>query len=389
VTSSTPPPVPGSAWHVEDWLDRYRTGELPEPEERRVTAHLEKCAECTRKLAELEEFSALLSRGFAAEHALRVGGAEPDWERQRGEVLARSLQPGRRAAAGAEPVPPVRKSPVLLRYLPQAAMAVLAGIVLGVLYQQGVRSPGQAERSLRKDAAESSRATAVPREVPGSAPAPDRGFPDPTFPDQDRLSAERDGTPSDQASDRASERSRELFPRGPEDVNGVDARPPEAAPSPEPAAPADRAQSKEKGVAAARAPAPAAADERAAAGRRDGQGVEGAAEAEAGAAAGDFATLEEARADVAAEAEADAAKQPAAPPPAFPRANAKGQPLPEEDLLQRMDFLARKALASESRREKQQALAFWRDSVAHRYDLDPRRKRAAAALVDSLARTKE
>jgi hypothetical protein len=58
----------------------------------------------------------------------------------------------------------------------------------------------------------------------------------------------------------------------------------------------------------------------------------------------------------------------------------------EMDALQRMDLYARKALASGDSLDAKRALAFWRDSVAARQDLDAARKRAAAALVDSLAR---
>jgi hypothetical protein len=56
------------------------------------------------------------------------------------------------------------------------------------------------------------------------------------------------------------------------------------------------------------------------------------------------------------------------------------------DPLQRMDLYARKALASGDSLDAKRALVFWRDSVALRQDLNAARKRAAAALVDSLAR---
>ena len=60
-------------------------------------------------------------------------------------------------------------------------------------------------------------------------------------------------------------------------------------------------------------------------------------------------------------------------------------PATAADELQRLDLYTRRALSTGDGLAATRALEFWRDSVASRADFDPRRKRAAAALIDTLA----
>lgn len=135
--------------HVAALLDRYRTGELEGPVRERVEAHLAVCPACTADLAALSEFAATVGRGYAAEETLAAASA-PDWARQRQAILARSS--GR---AG-------DRRPWAARWGPQAALAVLALIAVGVLYNRGVQGPADAERALTPPTGEPRAAASRP-----------------------------------------------------------------------------------------------------------------------------------------------------------------------------------------------------------------------------------
>lgn len=126
--------------HVEELLDRYRTGELDPAERRRVEDHLEGCEGCRSALAALEAFSKTVERGYAAATGARSAGREPDWGRLRAAIVERT--------SGRKPGPRRFR---LARHAPQAAVAVLALVALGVLWQQGIRGPADADRALRDD----------------------------------------------------------------------------------------------------------------------------------------------------------------------------------------------------------------------------------------------
>lgn len=135
--------------HVDELLDRYRTGELDPAEERSVEEHLASCEPCRSALAALGDFSRTVERAYAAETAARALEREPDWGRLRAAIV------GRTSARGAAP-----GRSWLARHAPQAALAVLALVAVGVLWQQGIREPADAERVFRDDrrAAASDRA---------------------------------------------------------------------------------------------------------------------------------------------------------------------------------------------------------------------------------------
>lgn len=322
-------PTGGEA-HVERWLDRYRTGELDEAARRRVEAHLAACADCARELTELEAFSATMARAFEAGRQL-AAPSEPAWDRQRRRIVARTMEDSRLHEGWAR---------VLRQYAPQAAMAVIALIALGVLYREGVRGPGEAERRLQEPAPAPSLAkTAGPaRETgPQAAGAPEAA-PQPRAEAHARIL----GAPAPAEETQAAN-----------EAEGAMKEEPGAA-RPVPSAPRGFAAGREKAPAEARVkpPAPAAAEP-----RRD-ETDEDRAKAMAG---------------------RTAAAAPHAP------ADLAQSPLKHMDELRRLDFRAHRALASSDTAEAARVLAFWRDSLQGRGDLDPERMRAAAALVDSLA----
>lgn len=145
--------------HVDELLDRYRTGELDPAEERRVEEHLASCEACRTAFATLGDFSRTAERAYAAETAARALEREPDWGRLRAAIV------GRTSARGAAP-----GRSWLARHAPQAALAVLALVAVGVLWQQGIREPADAGRAFRDDR----RATASDRALPSEENAESR-----------------------------------------------------------------------------------------------------------------------------------------------------------------------------------------------------------------------
>ncbi|MGH7551010.1 MAG: zf-HC2 domain-containing protein [Gemmatimonadota bacterium] len=152
--------------HVEELLDRYRTGELGAADRRRVKAHLEECEGCRSALAALDDFSETVERAYAAETTARAAEREPDWGRLRASIVARTT------ARGSAP----RRS-WLARHVPQTAALVVALVALGVLWQQEIRGPADAGRALRserpvassdRDAMPADRSTDTPS-LPGVA----------------------------------------------------------------------------------------------------------------------------------------------------------------------------------------------------------------------------
>ncbi|MDX1623516.1 MAG: hypothetical protein R3199_06005 [Gemmatimonadota bacterium] len=158
----------------EATLDRLRSDELEEAERERAAAHLEGCPRCAAALAELEAFSGTVGRGYAAARTL-AAGREPDWAAQRAAIVERTSGRRERSRLGG-----------LLRWAPQAAVVLAALIALGVLVEEGVRGPGDAERIRREAPApapaggdreeelDRRRAAQEPpaRERPAEAPAP-------------------------------------------------------------------------------------------------------------------------------------------------------------------------------------------------------------------------
>ena len=138
--------------HLDDTtLDRWRTGELAEGERTRVAEHLERCEECARALAELEAFAGTVGRAYAADRAAADAQA-PDMARLRERIeaatRAREFVARRRAWT---------------RWMPHAAAAVVALLVVGVLWREGFRAPEDAGRLARPESA------AVERALEGAA----------------------------------------------------------------------------------------------------------------------------------------------------------------------------------------------------------------------------
>lgn len=304
--------------HVEELLDRYRTGELDEPDRQRVERHLGACAACRGELEALTAFALTVERGYAAERAARAAEREPDWARLRASIVERTA--ARHAGAGR-----LR----LGRYVPQAALAVLALVAVGVLWEQGVRGPDEAERVLRSERRTASRGDQA-SEGPGG-PAVTAGA--------DRLERERD--------DRFAAPAE--LPEGQEPVGNVGVEPPD-----------EERVGHDVALDEFRDADPA--------GRRAGQ-----AEAEPSADQPDR---------LAKAAEAAAPGEGAAAQAREEDAEANVAPPPE---LERFQTAARTALSEADTLRAARALAQWRDSLAPRQDLPPALERAARALADSLA----
>ncbi len=360
---------PGGGAHVEPWLDAYRTGELEDSERLRVERHLERCPDCAARLAEIESFGRLVARGFTA--GATGAAAEPDWDRQRREILARTVEPR-----------PVERRPArLFRFAPQAALAVLALLVLGILVREGVHGPGDLERALEKEkpVTRGVSGPTPPAAVGGEAPAASSGG----FKEglEERPSAS-DSFASSSRPDEAASADRAPGAEGPPADRDA------ARPGVEPAAGAGvvggleearKARAAEREELAAAAPAPGGERKRAVALNEAAQKPAAADAKEA-----DFSGLDREAGRAPSEAN-DSGR-------AADELQPSRQTVPLHagpalmDALQRLELYTRKALASRDSVETARALAFWRDSVAFRTDLDPARKRAAAALVDSLAR---
>jgi hypothetical protein len=318
---------------ADELLDRYRTGELGEPDRLRVERHLETCEACRAELEALAVFTRVIERGYAAERAARAAEREPDWARLRAAVIARTS--GRRSRA---------QRSRLARYIPQAALAVLALVALGVLWEQGVRGPGEAEQALRSEHRTGSRADGAGEDSGGPAVTPGADRMERAA-REDRFAA-RAGAPETrepmeealpESPDEANERRRDAAledARFRVDVDGVEREADRAAEG----APADEA------VAEAVAPVGQAQDQAGAEARPD-------------------------PARPAAQAREEHAKAAAAPPP----------------VLERFQRSARNALSEADTLLAARALAQWRDSLAPRRDLPPDLERAARALADSLA----
>jgi len=317
--------------HVGELLDRYRTGELDEADRLRVEGHLEACPGCRRELEALAAFARAVERGYAAESAARAAELEPDWARFRASIVARTsarASGARRARLG--------------RYVPQAALAILALLALGVLWEQGVRSPEEADRALRTERAVGGRSDPLEDRRGGPAATPgadgkERGGGDDRFADRARAPETQEPTEGvpPESPDRANERRRGVAVedagfRG--DVDG-----------------ADRAG----------AEMPAEAEE------NRGQAAAPAVGAEKRDEALDHLDLDRPE----AQAREEVGKAAAVAPPD----------------LERFQRNARNALTEADTLLAARTLAQWRDSLAPRRDLPPELERAARALADSLA----
>lgn len=366
----TPTP-PAGGTHVEPWLDAFRTGELAAADRVRVERHLARCAECAARLAEIESLARTATRAFAAGAGL-ASRAEPDWGRLRAAILARTVGPA----------PAPRPRPSLLRFAPQAALAAMAVLVLGILAREGVRGPADLERALegRKDVARSTLKPATPPEVEEKA-------------DVSRDAAERNGWFADLPEPR------DTPPAGPPEAGATTSPAAEEAPAAAGAPLGGLEGGREFEARAKPEPTPGL-NERAAAApetaRRDAAALKAQAR-DKEARTNEIAQeprdegVEADRMEVVEDGKAadDERQAPAAVADNDQRAGELGATAPGADMdeLQRLDLYARKALASGDAADRTRALDFWRDSVAGRTDLEPGRKRAAAALVDSLARS--
>ncbi len=310
--------------HVEELLDRYRTGELDAADRRRVETHLEECPGCRSALVSLEDFSRTVERAYAAEAAGLE--REPDWERMRASIAARTTAPPRR--------------PWLARHVPQAAAAVVALVALGVLWQQGIRSPEEADRALRTERP-------------------------PAFSDRDASSADRSsGALGPGVAEHDTTVGAELDRLQPAQDEARLTKRDAAEALGDAVEHREGARQQNVARAAPQKPAPVA------------EAIEGKAEAAAAGARDDSAVSRarfEARADsnvVAAEA------------PVFADEIEITDQAPE---LERFQSRARLALSAGDSALAAAALAQWRDSLSAGEDLPPDLRRAAEALADSLA----
>lgn len=292
--------------HIEPLLDRYRTGELPDDERTSVEEHLAACASCAEALKRLEAFSATVARGY---EVARAAGPEPDWVDMRQRVVERTSARRSRGFRWA-------------RYAPQAAVATIAVIAVGVLVRQGVREPGDADRI---------RPLERPTAVGGRADAPEAGD------DRERFA---DGV-VDERSAEAALRPEALQP----ELEGEPARQEARRPVVPPRALEDAAVGAEvddtevAGAAGQVGPAGRERNDQVVS-RKAPLALEGALEAEA---------------------------------------------REELDVVDRFELRAKRAFANRDTAEARASSRFFRDSVASRDDLDPERLRVARAWADSLA----
>lgn len=150
----------GSVNHPdESTLDRYRTGELESEERARVEAHLETCAACRARLSGLEAFSGRVGEAYVAS---RRAAPRPDWEAQRASILDRVDDPVVRPGRWMR----------LRRWAPQLAAAAVAVLVIGVLWQEGIHGPDDAQRAVRSPAVEREARTAAPEPAAREPAAP-------------------------------------------------------------------------------------------------------------------------------------------------------------------------------------------------------------------------
>lgn len=306
--------------HVEPLLDRYRTGELSSTERSLVEGHLETCATCAEALKELEAFSATVARGY---DEARAEGPEPDWAGMRQRVVARTSKRRPRGTHWA-------------RYVPQAAVATIAIIAVGVLLRQGVREPGDADRV---------RPLERPAVVGGRAAAPE-------------ASAERI-EPAEEAVLDGARRQAEARRRAREDVAVGDELDDMGA------------------VAGAADPVGQARRE------RNQQFVSRDA-------AAPTLDQEKARAEAGQYREnKDALAKQDAPGADEARRALEGaletETLADLDVVDRFELRAKRAFANRDTAAARASSLFFADSVAGRDDLDPERLRFAQSWADSLA----
>jgi hypothetical protein len=155
-------------------LDRFRTAELESAEHERVAAHLASCASCARALADLEAFADSVGRAYAARRAIDVR-PEPDWDELRARIAAGTAAEG---LVGERPASQQREREsrsAWIRWAPQAAAAVLAIVVAGVLWREGVQGPEDARRLVEPSAPNVAAADRDGKEASTTAPSAELG----------------------------------------------------------------------------------------------------------------------------------------------------------------------------------------------------------------------
>lgn len=312
----------------ETALDRLRTGELPEPDRARAAAHVEACPECARALAELEELADVVGRAYAADRAA-TGMGDPEWARLRARVgeavgAAEAPRAGKPAAESAA------RRRAWSRWMPQAAAAVVALLVLGVLWREGFRGPEDAGRLAEPESGVTVSAPRIP------------------FPETETLS-----TDGDAAQDMAAEEplARDELAAG------------QAAKARENAAEEAAEAVGRQEAFRADAPPPAVPPDQVPREGDFGRRAEGQDRSRA--AGVEIPRAEPTDADDLADAPAAAVSAP--------------------DPYYRFTIQARAALSTRDTAAARRTLSLWRDTLAPRAALEAERRRQATVLADSLA----
>ena len=206
--------------HVVEWLDAWRTGELDAERAAAVGAHLEACPDCRAALADVEAFATAVEAGYRDAEAARP---EPDWGARRAAIVERTSARGE------------GRPPWIVRWAPQVAIVAVAVVAIGVLVEQGVRAPGDAERALRAPA---ERTAPAPAPVPSGEAA---GEPPIALEDD----ADEAGPPAARPEPGVRDDRDGALDRAPEDERAPEERRPAA----EPAAPADAAVEQQEALA--------------------------------------------------------------------------------------------------------------------------------------------
>ncbi|HEY7471778.1 MAG TPA: zf-HC2 domain-containing protein [Gemmatimonadota bacterium] len=147
--------------HVGELLDAYRTDELDASDRASVEAHLDRCARCRDDLAALGPWTSSVGRGYAA---MRSGARElePDWAAQRAAIVARTS--GKRRAGG--------EAWSFRRWAPQVALVAVAALIVGVVWRERARGPGDGRPATWSERADDDASGAL-RETPSpDLPAP-------------------------------------------------------------------------------------------------------------------------------------------------------------------------------------------------------------------------